>query len=37
MTQKMQLSFHLTHVTEEPFGAEKVSYFVPGVRFQASF
>ncbi len=37
MTQKMQLSFHLTHVTEKPFGAEEVSYFVPGVRLQASF
>jgi hypothetical protein len=37
MTQKMQLSFHLTRVTEEPVGAESVSYFVPGVRLQASF
>jgi len=37
MTQKMQLSFHLTHVTEKPFGADKVSYLAPGVRFQASF
>jgi hypothetical protein len=37
MTQKMQLSFHLTRVTEELVGAESVSYFVPGVRLQASF
>ena len=37
MTQKMQLSFHLTHVTEKPLGADKVSYLVPGVRLQASF
>jgi hypothetical protein len=37
MTQKMQLSFHLTHVTEKPLGGEKVSYLVPGVRLQASF
>jgi hypothetical protein len=37
MTQKLQLSFHLTRVTEKPFGAESVSYFVPGVRLQASF
>jgi hypothetical protein len=37
LTQKMQLSFHLTRVTEKPVGAEKVSYFVPGVRLQASF
>ena len=37
MTQKMQLSFHLTHVTEELVGTPEVSYFVPGVRLQASF
>jgi hypothetical protein len=37
MTQKMNLSFHLTQVTEKPVGAEEVSYIVPGVRFQASF
>lgn len=37
LTQKMQLSFHLAHVTEKPLGAEEVSYFVPGVRLQASF
>jgi hypothetical protein len=37
MTQKLQLSFHLTRVTEKPVGAESVSYFVPGVRLQASF
>jgi hypothetical protein len=37
MTQKLQLSFHLTHVTEKPFGTDEVSYFVPGVRLQASF
>lgn len=37
MTQKLQLSFHLTRVTEKPLGAETVSYVVPGVRFQASF
>ncbi len=37
LTQKMQLSFHLTHVTEQPFAGDEVSYLVPGVRFQASF
>ena len=37
MTQKMQLSFHLAHVTEKPVAAAEVSYIVPGVRFQASF
>ena len=37
MTQKMQLSFHLAHVTEKPVAAAEVSYIVPGVRFQAAF
>lgn len=37
MTEKLNLSFHLTHVTEEPIGAGKISYLVPGVRLQASF
>jgi hypothetical protein len=37
MTQKLQISFHLTRVTERPFGAESASYLVPGVRLQASF
>jgi hypothetical protein len=37
LTQKMQLSVHLTRVTEKPAGAEEVTYLVPGVRLQASF
>lgn len=37
MTQKLQLSFHLTHVTEKFVSADEVGYFVPGVRLQASF
>jgi len=37
MTEKLALTFHLSHVTEEPQGGEKVSYLVPGVRLQASF
>lgn len=37
MTQKMQLSFHLTRVTEKPLGGPELSYLVPGVRLQASF
>lgn len=37
LTEKLALSFHLTHVTEEPFGAEKFSYLVPGFRLQASY
>jgi len=37
MTERLNLAFHLTHVTEEPAGDENVSYFVPGLRLQASF
>jgi high affinity Mn2+ porin len=37
MTEKLAFSFHLAHVSEEPPGSEKVSYFIPGVRLQASF
>lgn len=37
MTQKMWLSFHLAYVTESALGADEVSYFVPGLRLQASF
>jgi hypothetical protein len=37
MTQKLQLSFHVTHVTEKPLGGDEVGYLVPGVRLQASF
>jgi len=37
MTEKLAFSFHLTYVSEEPPGAGKVSYFIPGVRLQASF
>ena len=37
MTEKLTLTAHLTHVSEEPAGAEKTSYFVPGLRVQASF
>ena len=37
LTERLNLAAHLTHVTEEPAGDEKVSYFVPGLRLQASF
>jgi hypothetical protein len=37
LTQKLALTFHLTHVTETPAGGEDVTYLVPGVRLQASF
>jgi len=37
MTERLTLSFHLTHVTVEPVGAAEFSYLVPGVRLQAGF
>ncbi|HHJ36731.1 MAG TPA: hypothetical protein ENJ87_13295 [Gammaproteobacteria bacterium] len=37
IADKLQLSFHLTYITEEVAGAEKVGYLVPGTRLQASF
>jgi hypothetical protein len=37
LSEKLRLSFHLTHTLQLPAGAEKFGYFVPGVRVQASF
>lgn len=37
LTDKLNLSFHLTHVTEQPPGLAEISYVVPGFRLQASF
>jgi hypothetical protein len=37
LSEKLRLSFHLTHTLQEPEGAERVGFFVPGVRLQASF
>ncbi len=37
MSEKLQLSFHMAHVTEDPVAIKKVSYLVPGLRLQASF
>ena len=37
LSEKLRLSFHLTHTLELPEGSERVGYFVPGVRLQASF
>lgn len=37
IAEKLQLSFHLAYITENPANAEKVSYLVPGTRLQASF
>ncbi len=37
LTEKLRLSFHLTHVLDEPEGGEKFGYLLPGIRFQAAF
>jgi hypothetical protein len=37
LSEKLRLSFHLTHTLELPEGSERLGYFVPGVRLQASF
>jgi hypothetical protein len=37
LTQRLRLSFHLTHVLDRPAGGEKFGYVLPGVRFQAAF
>ena len=37
LSEKLRLSFNLTHTLEAPEGTGRVGYFVPGMRFQASF
>jgi hypothetical protein len=37
LTERLRLSFHLTHVLDQPEGGEKFGYLLPGIRFQASF
>jgi hypothetical protein len=37
LSEKLRLSFHLTHTLQLPEDAERVGFLVPGVRFQASF
>jgi carboxypeptidase family protein/carbohydrate-selective porin (OprB family) len=37
LSEKLRLSFHLTHTLQEPQGSERVGYFVPGIRLQATF
>jgi len=37
LTEKLRLSFHLTHVLDAPEGGEKFGYLLPGIRFQAAF
>jgi len=37
LTERLRLSFHLTHVLDSPPGGDKFGYLLPGVRLQASF
>ncbi len=37
LTDRLRLSFHLTHALETPVGGEKFGYLLPGVRLQAAF
>jgi hypothetical protein len=37
LTERLRLSFHLSHVLEKPAGGETLGFLVPGIRFQASF
>jgi len=37
MTERLRLSFHLTHVLDRPDADTKFGYLLPGVRFQAAF
>jgi hypothetical protein len=37
LAERLRLSVHLQHVTEERFGGSTFGYFVPGLRLQAAF
>jgi len=37
ISEKLQFSFILTHINEDPVATKEVSYIVPGLRLQASF
>ena len=37
LTERLRLSFHLSHVLDTPAGGEKFGYLLPGVRLQAAF
>ena len=37
LTERLRLSFHLSHALETPAGGEKYGYLLPGVRLQAAF
>lgn len=37
LTERLRLSFHLTHVLDRPDTGNKFGYLLPGIRFQAAF
>jgi hypothetical protein len=37
LTERLRLSFHLTHVLDAPDSRTKFGYLLPGIRFQAAF
>ncbi len=37
LTERLRLSFHLTHVLDRPADEPQFGYLLPGVRFQAAF
>lgn len=37
LTERLRLSFHLTHVLDRPDAETRFGYLLPGIRFQAAF
>ena len=37
LTERLRLSFHLTHVLDKPAADTRFGYLLPGIRFQAAF
>ena len=37
LTERLRLSFHLTHVLDKPDADTRFGYLLPGIRFQAAF
>jgi hypothetical protein len=37
LTERLRMSFHLTHALEAPAGGETFGYLLPGIRLQAAF
>ncbi len=37
LTERLRMSFHLSHALETPAGGERFGYLLPGVRLQAAF